>query len=121
MSILRMPAKGDIKRDEFILHLRTWKEGMRRCRIHISAPNGEPLIDVVSAEIKEFNSANMELLFDVGETKYGLSLISADRFNYLDYDDDDERMDKYVEEGFSAWLRAYSGDKLLALFLLYDD
>ncbi|HEX3103619.1 MAG TPA: hypothetical protein VHQ22_04180 [Terriglobales bacterium] len=67
----------------------------------------------MKAVIGSLDGNSMELLFSVGESKYGLRLISADRFKYSNIDE------QMREEGHSAWLDTYSGDKLVASFLLY--
>ena len=51
-EILHMPAKGEIKRDEFLRHLKSWANGSRFCRISLMGESGEPLLDIVKAELK---------------------------------------------------------------------
>ena len=89
-----MPQTGEISRDGFIQHVTTCNR--RHCRLHITDADGEPFIDAVKAEITAFDANSTELLFSVGESEYGLRLISADRFKYLDIDEQ-MREEGYLE------------------------
>jgi hypothetical protein len=91
-NIVNMPAHGQIDREEFFLHLKTWKEGERQCRIHISGLDGEPLIDIVKAELVDINTKTGEVKIRCGEEDWVFNLSSADQFRYFNYDDPDEKM-----------------------------
>ena len=115
-----MLQKSEIKRDEFLVHMKNWADGLRHCHIDVMDVNGNPMIDVVRAELKQFNSRTGDLT--CGEAMLVLHLGWADRFIYLDHTDtEDPQMAECIEDGYLAWMRVYSGTTLLVSLRLYNE
>jgi hypothetical protein len=96
----------EISRAEFSSHMESWIH--RNFRIDVMDRDGKPLIHVVKAELTALNPQTLSAEFLCDETKFSINLFAADRFT----------SDPAHE--FEASLHAYSGEKLLASFLLYE-
>lgn len=119
MATTKSSEDTHITHSEFFHYIETWRDGGRVCKIRMTQANGEVEID--NAAVTGFDEQSSQVFLKAGDSKPTLHLSWGDRFEYLDYNDRDPEMARYVDVGFPAWLRAYAGDKLLASLLLYED
>lgn len=80
-----------------------------------------PFLVLDNAEVRDFDAHKRFITLASSERTMTLDLKSADEFRYFDYDDPSAEMARYLAGGFVAWIRLYSGHKLIAALLLYDE
>jgi hypothetical protein len=106
---------GEITRDEFFMHLGTWRDGGRTCQVTI------PSDGQFDGLVTDVDGATSQVTFLCDKIHKTIDLCPASSFRYLDYNDSVPEMVQYFAAEFPAWLRAFADDQATVSLLLLDD